>query len=156
MLSSLLDLLTQNNELQKAKDLFLRLTTDHAEFVIDEYKVIDLATLMCRKGQVNDGVKLLQRHAESTKVRSGPMFERNLVNLLLAAHQGCQLREERGEGNAWTPATLMNELIRLGYVMQPAPASMKTKLKDICGCQQQATAVGEGEKARNRTMKRKS
>ncbi|GJQ88511.1 hypothetical protein Trydic_g15429 [Trypoxylus dichotomus] len=90
MLAVRLQTLIKTKELQAALKLLQELKEKHPYFDIDDYKVIDLATLLVAEDKFEIAVELLTKEFENKLVRGGLRIERNCINLLHAAKDSKQ------------------------------------------------------------------
>ncbi|KAJ6635744.1 Leucine-rich PPR motif-containing protein, mitochondrial [Pseudolycoriella hygida] len=84
MLSSILDLMIRTKNLNEAETTLAQLKKSYPAFSIDEFKVIDLASLMIENDRVKDAKEILEERAKS-KVLGGTQSSKNIWALLTNA-----------------------------------------------------------------------
>lgn len=92
MKSSLMSAYVQNKMLEPALEIFHQLNDtntdeDTSQVELDTYKIIDLATLMAKKGLVKEAVSMIHENCSSRTIDRPESITRNIVNLLEALSQ---------------------------------------------------------------------
>lgn len=110
MLASILDLMIRTKNLSEAEETFNQLKKLYPAFPIDEFKVIDLASLMIENDRITDATKILEKRA-SLKLQGGTHCQKNIWALLsnvasLSAKTGSSVNKSK---------EFLEFLIKLGY-----------------------------------------
>ncbi|XP_015520540.2 leucine-rich PPR motif-containing protein, mitochondrial [Neodiprion pinetum] len=103
MISSMFSLYVTNNMIDKADVYFRDLKTNHKDFIIDDYKVIDYATALVKNKKFEKGLEVLR---EQENVTSGPKTIRNCWRLLNAV---------AADGNLEATKKTLDILLEKGY-----------------------------------------
>ncbi|KAG4079233.1 hypothetical protein HA402_006956 [Bradysia odoriphaga] len=92
MLASVLDLMIHTKNLSEAENTFNQLKKMHPSFPIDEFKVIDLASLMIENERIDAAREILQARAKSN-LKGGTHCHKNIWALLYKCSGGqCEKR----------------------------------------------------------------
>lgn len=106
MCAALFDVHVKCKNLEEAQKYFTQLTRKFPELKIDEYKIVDYATLLISCGRETDALHLLKNYASPKNIRNTTAISRNCFKLLNAV----------AEKNDPAATTMMfNQLTHLGY-----------------------------------------
>lgn len=106
MLAKLFDLMVQTGNLEEAEKSLEDFKQHAPEIVLDDYKVVDFATLLVSKGHFEDGLAVLDKHATEHKVKGGSSMSHNcwkLLNVIAEKKDGAETRE------------VLEKLVQYGY-----------------------------------------
>lgn len=110
MLASILDLMIRKKNLTEAVETFEQLKKLYPAFAVDDFKVVDLASLMIENDRLEDAREILQARA-AAKLRGGAYCQKNVWALLtnvaaFSARTGSTINQSR---------EFLDFLIKLGY-----------------------------------------
>ncbi|XP_046999409.1 leucine-rich PPR motif-containing protein, mitochondrial-like isoform X1 [Schistocerca americana] len=106
MYAALLDVHVKCKNLEAAQKYFTHLMQEFPGLKLDEYKVVDYATLLISCGKETDALHVLKNYASSHKIRNTTEISRNCFKLLNAVAE---------KNNPDITKRMLEQLARLGY-----------------------------------------
>ncbi|KAF5305557.1 hypothetical protein FQA39_LY01648 [Lamprigera yunnana] len=93
MQTGILHAFVMEGNIEEALKMYESLKKSHSNFKIDEFKIIDLATVLVKNNKFDDAIKILSNEAKTRKISNGRHTLRNCFELIEAGNNEEEIRK---------------------------------------------------------------
>ncbi|KAK4881374.1 hypothetical protein RN001_004693 [Aquatica leii] len=86
MKTSIMHAYVLNNDIYDALKVYSSIKNQHPNFVIDEFKIVDLAAVLVKNKQLNEAINILCDEANIRQIQGGSQLVRNCWELIRSGH----------------------------------------------------------------------